>query len=93
MSISVVLDFEIPNARQRFELLNKSITTEFKYDKDVDLEYISKNHELTAASIWLKAKVVTAFLKKIYYKSFIYNVNEIEERDSRAPIYQILESE
>jgi hypothetical protein len=47
----LVLDFEIPNAQQRYVLWKKSKTNEFEYDKDVDVDYLSENHELSAASI------------------------------------------
>lgn len=47
----LVLDFEIPNARQRYNLWHKSKTSDFDYDKDVDVEFLSENYELSAASI------------------------------------------
>ena len=47
----LILDFEIPDAHQRFILWNKSKTNEFEYDSDVDLESIAEQHELSAASI------------------------------------------
>lgn len=47
----LILDFEIPDAHHRFILWKKSKTNEFKYDKDVDLENIAEQHELSAASI------------------------------------------
>ena len=47
----LVLDFEIPDTQHRFVLWSNSKTTEFEYDKDVDVEYLSEQYELTAASI------------------------------------------
>jgi SpoVK/Ycf46/Vps4 family AAA+-type ATPase len=47
----LVLDFEIPDAHLRYILWEKSKTKQFEYDKDVDLEYLSEQHELSAASI------------------------------------------
>jgi SpoVK/Ycf46/Vps4 family AAA+-type ATPase len=47
----LVLDFEIPDAHQRFILWNKSKTDEFIYDDDIDVEFLSEEHELSAASI------------------------------------------
>lgn len=47
----LVLDFEIPDVRHRFILWEKSKTDQFEYDKDIDLEYLSEQHELSAASI------------------------------------------
>lgn len=47
----LVLDFEIPDAHLRFILWEKSKTSQFEYDKDVDLEFLAEQHELSAASI------------------------------------------
>jgi SpoVK/Ycf46/Vps4 family AAA+-type ATPase len=47
----LVVDFEIPDSHHRYIIWNKSITNEFKYDEDVDVEHISEIYELTAASI------------------------------------------
>jgi SpoVK/Ycf46/Vps4 family AAA+-type ATPase len=47
----LVLDFELPNAHQRYILWEKSKTNQFEYDKDVDLESLAEQHELSAASI------------------------------------------
>ncbi len=47
----LVLDFEMPDAHQRFILWEKSKTSQFEYDKDVDLESLAEQHELSAASI------------------------------------------
>ncbi len=47
----LALNFELPNTQQRFILWDKSKTAEFDYDKNVDLEYLSENYELSAASI------------------------------------------
>ncbi|MEE4287500.1 MAG: ATP-binding protein, partial [Mariniphaga sp.] len=47
----LVLDFELPNAHQRYILWEKSKTSQFEYDNDVDLEYLAEQHELSAASI------------------------------------------
>jgi len=47
----LVLDFEIPDAHLRHIIWEKSKTAEFEYDKDVDLEYLAEQHEISAASI------------------------------------------
>jgi hypothetical protein len=47
----LVLDFNIPTAHQRNILWQRSKTQEFEYDKEIDLEYLAEQHELTAASI------------------------------------------
>jgi DNA polymerase III delta prime subunit len=47
----LVLDFEIPDAHLRYILWRKSKTNEFEYDNDVDLESLSEEHEISAASI------------------------------------------
>lgn len=47
----LVLDFELPDAHQRFILWEKSKTNQFEYDRDVDLEKLADQHELSAASI------------------------------------------
>lgn len=47
----LVLDFEIPNARQRFLLWQKSKTEEFDYEDAIDVELLAEQYELTAASI------------------------------------------
>lgn len=47
----LVLDFEIPDAQLRYKLWEKSITNEFEYDKDVNLEILAEQHEISAASI------------------------------------------
>ncbi|MFA5330560.1 MAG: ATP-binding protein [Prolixibacteraceae bacterium] len=47
----LVLDFEMPDANQRSILWKKSKTDDFNYDKDVDIEHLADQHELSAASI------------------------------------------
>ena len=47
----LILDFEIPDVHHRFILWERSKTSDFEYDKDVDLEYLAEQHELSAASI------------------------------------------
>jgi len=47
----LVLDFEIPDASLRYILWKKSVTNEFEYSEDVDLENLAEQHELSAASI------------------------------------------
>jgi len=47
----LILDFEIPDAHHRLILWRKSKTNEFEYDKDVNLENIAEQHEISAASI------------------------------------------
>ncbi|AOW20716.1 ATP-binding protein [Urechidicola croceus] len=47
----LVLNFEIPDVNQRRILWDKSKTEDFEYHKNVDIEYLSENYELTAASI------------------------------------------
>ena len=47
----LVLDFDIPDAHYRHILWKKSITNEFKYADDIDLEALAEQHELSAASI------------------------------------------
>tara|TARA_R110002167_G_scaffold25714_17_gene89034 strand:+ start:4108 stop:4368 length:261 start_codon:yes stop_codon:yes gene_type:complete len=47
-----VLDLSIPNAHQRHILWQRFKTPEFQYDKEIDLEYLAEQHELTAASIF-----------------------------------------
>lgn len=47
----LVLDFNTPNAHQRYILWQRSKTSEFEYDDEIDLEYLAEQHELTAASI------------------------------------------
>ena len=47
----LVLDFEIPDAHLRFILWEKSKTPEFEYDKDINIEYLAEQHEISAASI------------------------------------------
>jgi hypothetical protein len=47
----LVLDFEIPDAHHRYIIWKKSVTHEFEYDKDVDLESLAEQHEISAASI------------------------------------------
>lgn len=47
----LLLDFEIPDATLRLILWEKSKTNEFEYDKDVDLEFLAEQYELSAASI------------------------------------------
>lgn len=47
----LVLDFEIPTKQQRFVLWSTSKTDDFVYDKDVDLESLSEQYEMSAASI------------------------------------------
>jgi AAA+ superfamily predicted ATPase len=47
----LVLDFEIPDAHLRYIIWDKSKTTEFEYDKDVNLEILAEQHEISAASI------------------------------------------
>jgi SpoVK/Ycf46/Vps4 family AAA+-type ATPase len=47
----LVLDFEIPDAHHRYILWKKSVTHEFEYDKDVNVEILAEQHEISAASI------------------------------------------
>ncbi|SMD45675.1 ATPases of the AAA+ class [Aquiflexum balticum DSM 16537] len=47
----LVLDFEIPDHRQRFVLWKNAITDEFQYDHPIDLEELSEKFELTGAGI------------------------------------------
>ena len=47
----LVLDFEIPNAHQRYILWKKSKTKEFDYQNTVDVDFLAEEYELTAASI------------------------------------------
>jgi hypothetical protein len=47
----LILDFDIPDVQHRLILWEKSKTKEFEYDKDVDLEKLAEQHELSAASI------------------------------------------
>lgn len=47
----LLLDFEIPDTQHRLILWEKSITNEFAYDKDINLEYLAEQYELSAASI------------------------------------------
>ena len=47
----MLLDFEIPDTQHRLILWEKSITNEFVYDTDIDLEYLAEQYELSAASI------------------------------------------
>jgi len=47
----LILDFEIPDVHHRFILWERSKTSDFEYDTDVDLEYLAEQHELSAASI------------------------------------------
>lgn len=47
----LVLDFEIPDASQRFVLWQRSKTEDFEYDQDVNPEHLAERHELSAASI------------------------------------------
>lgn len=47
----LVLDFDIPNAQQRYMLWQKSKTQEFEYEDAIDVEYLAEQYELTAASI------------------------------------------
>ncbi len=47
----LVLDFEMPDSHQRYILWEKSKTSQFEYDRDVDLESLAEQHELSAASI------------------------------------------
>jgi hypothetical protein len=47
----LVLDFEIPDSHLRLILWQKTKTNQFEYDKDIDLEYLAEQHELSAASI------------------------------------------
>tara|TARA_R110000744_G_scaffold14192_3_gene40534 strand:- start:1819 stop:3777 length:1959 start_codon:yes stop_codon:yes gene_type:complete len=47
----LVLDFEIPDAHQRYVLWQKSKTQEFEYEAAIDLDSLAEDYELTAASI------------------------------------------
>lgn len=47
----LVLDFEIPDAHNRLIIWKKSLTNDFKYAEDIDLEVLAEQHELSAASI------------------------------------------
>ena len=47
----LVLDFDIPDYQHRLIIWTNSITEEFKYHPEVDLEEIAEKHELTGASI------------------------------------------
>ncbi|RRQ48388.1 ATP-binding protein [Maribacter algicola] len=47
----LVLDFEVPNAHQRYMLWQKSKTKEFEYEEAVDIDFLAEEYELTAASI------------------------------------------
>ena len=47
----LVLNFKVPDAHQRSILWKKLKTEEFKYDKDIDIEYLAEQHEFTGASI------------------------------------------
>jgi AAA+ superfamily predicted ATPase len=47
----LILDFEIPDAHQRYILWERSKTDEFEYEKKIDLDYLAEQHELSAASI------------------------------------------
>ncbi|WP_430933093.1 ATP-binding protein [Saccharicrinis sp. 156] len=47
----LILDFEIPDAEHRLTLWRKSKTDEFEYDKEIDLQNLSDEYELSAASI------------------------------------------
>lgn len=47
----LVLDFEIPDAQLRYVLWEKSKTNQFEYDKDVEIELLAEQHEISAASI------------------------------------------
>ncbi len=47
----LVLDFEIPNAHQRYILWQKSKTQEFSYEDAVDVGFLAEQYELTPASI------------------------------------------
>ena len=47
----LILDFEIPDAHHRYILWERSKTSEFEYEKKVDLDFLAEQHELSAASI------------------------------------------
>ncbi|WP_373524356.1 ATP-binding protein [Aquiflexum sp.] len=47
----LVLDFEIPDYRQRLILWKNAVTDEFQFEKRIDLEELSEKFELTGASI------------------------------------------
>ncbi len=47
----IIIDFEIPDSQLRLILWKKSKTEEFEYDKEIDLEFLAEEHELSAASI------------------------------------------
>jgi len=47
----LILDFEIPDVYLRHQLWEKSITADFKYADDVNIDQLAEQHELSAASI------------------------------------------
>ena len=47
----MVLDFQLPDPYQRLVLWERSKTTEFEYESDLDLEALAERHEISAASI------------------------------------------
>ena len=47
----LILDFEIPDMYHRHMLWEKSITSDFTYDNEVNIDLIAEQHELSAASI------------------------------------------
>ena len=47
----LVLDFEIPDQRQRFKIWKNTVTDEFQFEKQINLEELSEKFELTGASI------------------------------------------
>jgi len=47
----LVLDFEMPDASLRNILWQRSITSDFEYDENVNLNDLAERHELSAASI------------------------------------------
>lgn len=47
----LVLDFEVPDYRQRLILWKNAVTDEFQFEKQIDLEELSEKFELTGASI------------------------------------------
>ncbi|RIJ50504.1 ATP-binding protein [Maribellus luteus] len=47
----LILDFEIPDVYLRHQLWEKSTTSDFTYDEDINIDLLAEQHELSAASI------------------------------------------
>ena len=47
----LILDFELPDVQHRYILWNNSKTSDFEYDKDIDVQALAEEYELSAASI------------------------------------------